>query len=82
MLCLLKKKNHKRFFFFKIKTKIKVIVIQQSTTSKNEKGFVPKSPKKTFIPKKEEIIVGIDIIKVTEVKNFIVPFKLFEMIEL
>ena len=35
----------------------------------------------TFIPQKLEIIVGTANIIVTEVKNFITPFKLFEIIE-
>lgn len=52
------------------------------TIKTNEKGFVPKEPSDKFIPKNEEIIVGIEITKVIDVKNFIISFKLLEIIEL
>lgn len=47
-----------------------------------EYGSVPKLPRETFIPKKDAIIVGIEITKVIEVKNFMMSFKLLEIMEL
>ena len=46
---------------------------------KNEYGLWENFPKLTFIPIKEAIMVGIDITIVIPAKNFIIPFKLFEI---
>lgn len=50
------------------------------TTRKNDSGFVSKSPNGTFIPIKLATIVGIDITIVNPAKNFIILFKLFDII--
>ena len=47
-----------------------------------EYGSVPKLPRETFMPKNEAIIVGIEITNVIEVKNFMMSFKLLEIIVL
>ena len=48
----------------------------------NDAGFSPSSPRGTFIPKKDAIIVGTENTIVIPVKNFIKTFKLLEIIEL
>ena len=46
----------------------------------NDISLSPKAPKGTFIPKNEAIIVGTENTIVIPVKNFIITFKLLEII--
>ena len=48
----------------------------------NDAGLSPNSPSGTFIPKKDAIIVGTEKTIVIPARNFIITFKLFDIIEL
>ena len=54
-------------------------IIEIRTKNKKDKGFTPTSPRGTFIPINDAIIVGMEITSVIEVKNFITSFKLLEI---
>ena len=73
---------YNKFFFLSNITSKMAIRKDKLTIKMKENGFVPKSPRDRFIPKKEEIIVGMEITRVIDVKNFIISFKLLEIIEL
>ena len=65
------------FFLYKIIATI----IERTTLAINindaDKGLLANSPKGTFIPKKELIIVGTLITIVAPAKNFIISFRLW-----
>ena len=68
------------FFFFN-----KIAAIHDTITAINRiiiKALLilPITPSGTFIPKNEEIMVGMDNTIVAAAKNFMAIFKLFEMI--
>ena len=74
--------SYNRFFLRKIIIKIIAMIKESPIMIIKEYGSVPKLPNETFMPKNEAIMVGIEITNVIEVKNFIISFKLFEIIEL
>ena len=55
-------------------------MIDNKNIMKNDKGLSLNIPKGTFIPMKLATIVGIDITIVKPARNFIILFKLFEII--
>ena len=59
---------------------IKESIAEIKTKAKNDKGLSEKIPNGTFMPINEAIIVGMEKTIVIPDKNFIITFKLFEII--
>ena len=68
------------FFLFNQQANINDTIKETMQIIKNEKSLSPTTPNGTFIPKKDAIIVGIENTIVIPVKNFIITFKLLEII--
>lgn len=68
------------FFFFNNKATTNDTITANNTIITKALLISPIGPRETFIPKKEEIIVGTDKTMVAAAKNFIAMFKLFEII--
>ena len=67
-------------FFFNHHVAANVIIIAIATITTNPIGLFSNGSA-TFIPQKLDIIVGTAKIIVIDVKNFITPFRLFDIID-
>ena len=67
------------FFFNHLASKIEIIN-ETIQIKKKDNSLLPIKPNGTFIPKKEAIMVGIEKTIVIPAKNFMITFRLLEII--